>query len=244
MSDLDLDELLPSIQELKERNSKLEETLRHIQSVLVSPSTTPVTPTKEPITKNRDKEKNNKKSTKSKKSDKKKKKKKSTENGDKKKFVWCGKEGTFDAYRCETCSSIIRQDKIDKHRCLSHNKNRKRKGDKILEQKTPKKKKTSDPITAVVAEVVPTFDNQEKNSDRTTTSLILLEEDDVDHPLYRGNIDGWAWKEYRYGYSCYKCNDCGIVMRHDFIHKHQPVCRAKNHTIVKKEINEDGISLM
>lgn len=259
MSDLDLDQLLPSIEDLKKRNSKLEDALRQIQNVLNTPSNSNERPNDNQETVNRadNSNKSKKSGKKSKKNDKndnkkkkkKKKKQKTTTTENRKKFVWCGKEGTFDAYRCKTCSSIIREDKIDKHRCLSHNKNRKRKGDKILEKDGPKKRKvtnTTTPKTTVSAAVnaTPVIVAEPIVTATIANPIVSLEEDDIDHPLYRGLIDGWTWQEYRYGYSCYKCNKCGIVMRHDYINRHDSVCRARNNYIVKQEVNEAGISLL
>lgn len=243
MTDEPLDNLLPRIKDLKERNEVLKEALRTIQKVL-EPSTTP----------NKKKEKGKKK---------KEKKKKDNEKFDG--FVWCGKEGNFDAYRCETCIAIVRGDKIDKHRCMEHNKKRKRENEKVIEKKKLKKT-TQEPIlidgftlqntsrkratyyqcnrckAIINTRNVPSHECSEPVVAQIPTLIVVHDEEDIDNPRYKGPIDNWTWAEYRKNFSCYRCNHCHVVMRHEYIDRHQ--CPLEQHVTIKAELNEHGISIL
>lgn len=234
-----LDDIVPTVRGLKERNKALESVLRSVVDVLGAP----VEPTINDTTKKRIK---------------KKKKKEKKKEG----FKWCGKDGNFDAYRCKQCLSVVRHDHLDKHRCLERNKKRKR-GKDIIEERKKKKKGRLEivpkeingftrhigkketvsvfyrcdrcdyiimessipshvctmPVEAVVAEL---FVDEEEDE----------EEKDRDDPKFDGIIAGWTWCEYRHHYSCYRCDNCHIVMRHDYIQNHRCPLKVVEKAVV------------
>lgn len=240
----ELDALIPDIIKLKKRNHLLEKTLANIADVLGTPSP----------------EKTKKTKTKTKK------KKKKTKTG----FTWCGKEGKFDAYRCKECIAIVRGDKIEKHRCMPHNKKRKSPDKKSITQGNTKKRRTQAPkpksfdgFTLFTTDIETStlyhqcdrcsymVDEKEVPLHRCNTPVVQSVEKVVpltlvdvdtreDNPKYSGPIEGWTWAEYRNNFSCYRCESCYIVMRHDFIDRHK--C-SRNRVEIKMEPNEHDIVL-
>ena len=214
-----LEDLIPDIVALKERNHLLEKTLANIASVLGTPSLYTTEPEKKK---------------------KKKKKKKTTKKDKKSGFAWCGKEGTFDAYRCNECLAIIRGDKIEKHRCMPYNKKRKSPDKKRKEPDSMKKRrmvtepKSFDGFTLATTAALTSTSYPQCN--RCSYTI------DENNPKYSGHIEGWTWTEYRNNFSCYRCDSCYIVMRYDFIDRHK-CSRNQEITTIRMEPNEYDIVL-
>ncbi len=217
----DIDRITDHIKGLKERNTILEDALRHVVEA-IGPIET-VVPVK----------------TIAPEKTKKKKKKKPKVN---ERYTWCGMQGNYNAYRCNDCNKIHREDRLEKHRCLSIDKekvNKKRKREE-KEDKRPKKKvkeikgftrKESSSKKGVVYQcdkcaVIIRVKKSIPSHKCIEEPVIKIEEEDEtlfdpSHPRYKGFIDGWEWREYRHNYSCYRCEHCHIVMRHDMIHLHR-----------------------
>lgn len=216
----DIDKITSHIKGLKERNIVLEDALRHIVNVL---------DTEEPVLVTK---------TKSKSKSKPKEKKKKAPKG----FTWCGKQGNFDAYRCDACQKIPRN--VDKHRCFvdkDNKRKRKEEKDKKVTKKTKTKEQTNTEGFTLIYKPGKKSSSIAGSSYQCNNCKNLMGEDNIplhvcpvvaiimddetlhdrSHPKYKGNIEGWTWNSYRHEHSCYQCDACHIVMRHDCIHLHQ-----------------------